>query len=172
MAGRKETPGTDVTPVGEPVVGEVIAQPSRFGSEIWDAMTSLDVATATLEDQAGGVIEASEVLGDGFEVVPNDEKGRYVGVPMLLGEWQFRQGDNGEYVVIRALVQPTGQQVRRVVFTDGSTGIMRQLQDVTQRTGKTHGLIVRHGFRRSDYTYTDDKGVDKKATTFYLDTSA
>lgn len=128
-----------------------------------------------LFDSAGVELQfADQVLGDGFSVLSTDDKGQLIGVPLALLEWRFNDGQQGRFVSIRAVAK-TGindTDVRKVIINDGSTGIMRQLDEFTQATGKSAGLLVRRGFRVSEYMYEDEKGVQRPAKTYYLDTSA
>lgn len=115
---------------------------------------------------AGEVMSAAE-LGNGWGVLGSKEKGRLVGVPLLVLSYQFNEGDNGEFVSAQVVTNS-----ERLIVNDGSTGIYQQLKDLAEN-GETRAIYCKHGLRRSDYTYTDPKTKEEKeATTFYLDTSA
>jgi len=112
-------------------------------------------------------VEDFDDYGPGFSVV---DKSVLVGVPMLLLEWRFVAGDFDGFVSVAAVTQDG----RKVIFNDGSTGIRAQLEKVTQsRKAKGNatpqmGLKVMGGLRVSQYTYTDDKGKERPAETYYL----
>lgn len=112
------------------------------------------------------VVEAADVLGDGFKMLEN--KVTLIGVPFFAVSWNFTAGDHGEYVAVRVVTQDD----KKLVITDGSKGIYEMLANYSKSSGRYGGLFVRKGLRKSDYTYTDDKGEEKAATTYYLDVSA
>lgn len=112
------------------------------------------------------VVVASDVLGDGFRMLEN--KDALSGVGFFAVSWNFSMGDHGEFVAVKLVTEDD----RKLVITDGSTGIYAQLAQYSKQTGRYGGLFVRKGLRRSDYTYTDDKGDEKDAHTYYLDVSA
>lgn len=148
------------------VVPEVMHdnKPSVFTEDDYRNVQSFEDAAALLGDS---VDVAEQVLGDGFALL--EDKDTLIGVPVILMEWSFNAGDFGDFVSVR-LVAKDG---RKLIMNDGSTGIMAQLRSYTERTGRYHGLAVRRGLRRSDYTFPDPTtGKDKPAKTYYLDTSA
>lgn len=104
-----------------------------------------------------------------------DDKGQLINVPFLVKSWWFTDSDEfgreGQFAVMRILVSrkvltPAGE-TDKVVVTDGSTGIMAQLREITKKTEKTGMLLVRHGLRVSQYTAATDEGP-KAAKTYYL----
>ena len=106
-----------------------------------------------------------------FKVV--DDKGTLCGIPMVFLQWRFNEGDMGTFVSIEAVTEDG----RKVVINDGSTGILPQMQKFTEKKlehpGMTDaasraGLVANNGLRRSDFTYTDEKGKKTPATTFYV----
>jgi hypothetical protein len=122
-----------------------------------------------------GIVNGSEVLGDGFTMLSKDEKSRLCGVPLLFVEWTFSKGDFGdqsEFVVTRCVqADGTGKIVGKFIFIDGSTGVYQQLKDYSTEYGSYGGVFFPKGLRKSEY----EKEVDGKminATTFYIDTSA
>lgn len=140
----------------------------RLSDDALKGIGSFDDAMSLLAETYGidSVVTASTVLGDGFAML--EDKSSLIGQTMVFVNWSFHMGDHGEFVVARVVTMDN----RKLIITDGSTGIHAQLQAYSANSGKYAGLVVKAGLRRSDYTYTDDKGQDKKATTFYLDTSA
>ena len=142
--------------------------PAVFADNMLAAIKSFDDVAAMFNDN-GIAVETITDYGTGFSVV---DKARLVGVPMLLIEWRFNDGDFGEFVSVAAITKAN----EKVIFNDGSakSGILSQLRLVTQQriergsdTPQT-GLLVEGGLTRSDYTYEDEKGQQRPATTFYL----
>lgn len=115
------------------------------------------------------VEKAADVLSDGFELI--EDKGTLVKTPMALLSWSFSESKEygGEYVVVRAITRDN----RRIRFVDGSTGIRKQLRDLTdKRVNESHpyptGALLCGGLRVSEYDYTNDKGKTAKARTYYI----
>ena len=130
---------------------------------------------AEIFDEAGVELSfADKVLGDGFAILDTKDKMTLIGKPMALLEWRFNEGSMGRFVSIRAVVKAgkNNTDIRKVIINDGSTGIMRQLDQFTAQTGKQSGLIVVRGLRVSQYKYEDANGVQRDAETYYLDASA
>jgi hypothetical protein len=146
---------------------EVVMQDVKFSHDDLASITSFDDALQLLAAPLGteNISSADATLGDGFAVI--DNKDRLIDVPFLLINWQESLGDHGPFTIARGVTRDGF----KFVMTDGSTGIHEQLQAYTGKTGKSAGLLCRHGLRRSDYTY-DDNGTDKDASTYYIDTAA
>jgi hypothetical protein len=146
---------------------EVAVQDVKFSHDELASIASFDDALQLLASALGGenIATADSTLGDGFAVI--DNKDRLIGLPFLLLNWQESLGDHGPFTIARGVTRDGF----KFVMTDGSTGIHEQLQAYTGKTGKSAGLLCRHGLRRSDYTY-DDNGTDKDASTYYIDTAA
>jgi hypothetical protein len=100
-----------------------------------------------------------------------DDKSQLINVPFFVNRWWFAEGDMGTFAVLRCVtsrkVLTAAGETDKVVISDGSTGIYAQLRKITQKTGKTAALVVRHGLRVSQYTADTDTGP-KQAETFYL----
>lgn len=131
---------------------------------------TLDDAFAALQENNVAAESFSE-YGTGFDVLDNDDKGRLVKQPFVILEWKFNKGDFGEYVA--ALIVTKSNE--RFVLIDGSTGINKQLADVTMqrlRRGDAkpqQGLLCEKGLRVSEYEYVDSKtGESRPAKTYYL----
>lgn len=116
--------------------------------------------------EADAIISAAE-LGTGWTVLATNEKSRLVGVPLIVLDWQFNDGDNGEFVSARVLTKAN----ERLVVNDGSTGICQQLRELEMRE-ETRAIFCKRGLRVSEYEYEDKDGSKRPAKTFYLDTSA
>jgi hypothetical protein len=145
-----------------------------------EAIESGDNVLAVAGDDSGAMVETWEqvaqlpadtvVIVDDF--VKLDDKSKLINVPFFARKWWFSDGDMGEFAAVQCVTQypiNTGSgETRKVIITDGSTGIFRQLRDVTKRTeGKTSSLLVRNGLRVSQYTVETDEGI-KNAETYYL----
>jgi hypothetical protein len=116
-----------------------------------------------LPDSMKAVFDA---FGGTLVSVPVDwdlvEKGTLVGKPFVIWEFTFGAGDYGEYVTVFAVTED-GQ---RIMFSDGSTGIARQLKTLAD-ANIMGGISCSKGLRPSHYDY-DDHGTKKPATTYYL----
>lgn len=179
--------GKDVSTVDSEAMARLQAAALHRPDE--DELRSLESAAdaiAHLREQFGeeGVIDAADILGTGFERVEDDEavKRSLCEIPFVLYYWAFSMG---EYVnaegqrtdfVTMFILTDDG---RRLIVTDGSTGVARELAKITDKTGRQHGLILRRGLRKSDYRIAMVDGVKKAvprnyegdtepATTFYL----
>lgn len=138
-------------------------------------INSFDAALELMRETYGSdaVQLASDALGDGFALVK--EKDSLIGVPLAFIMWSETSADApgslGEFGFIAARV--ITQDGRKLVITDGSgTGINMQLRQFSADNGRSGGLVAKNGLRRSDYTFTDDRGKEQSASTYYVDTSA
>lgn len=127
-----------------------------------------DQALALMADPESGV----QTLDD-YQLV---DKADLIGVPMFINKFWFSDSprrEGSQYVTVRAVVEdpgvrtPTGEYAKLVVFTDGSTGILAQLREYTKATGKSGGLVIRHGLRVSKYNAEVEGGL-QEAETYYL----
>lgn len=123
------------------------------------------------------VVEAADELGDGFDRYSEDDKRKLVGVPLFVMEWRFsisetvQRGDQSvEYVTCRVVGERGGKAIK-AVFSDGGSGIYRQLRAFTDRTDRVRGMMVPNGLRVSDYTFTAPDGSKTPASTYYFDLS-
>jgi len=147
-----------------------IVKRSSFQDEELRTLDSFDAALALVAEEFGTVESVDEEIGDGFSLV--DDKSELIGLPMILMEWTFNDGEfGGQFVSVRAVAKLKNGQPWKVIFNDGSTGILAQLQEYTSRKGRNGGLVVKRGLRVSNYEYDDGTGP-KPAKTFYLDTSS
>lgn len=140
----------------------------------WDDVQvpdSFDEAVALLNQQGVVIDTAAIVMPDNF---PEIDKKDLVNVPIMLLTWNISNPERGEfdgqYIVVRGITK-AGKRFR---FSDGSTGIFRQLRNLTgQRIQQGYatpnsGLVIEKGLVKSDYTYQDEKGKPTNATTYYL----
>jgi hypothetical protein len=131
--------------------------------DMYRDIKSLQDALTLARETYGEPQDVSEVLGNGFNVLPTADKGRLVGVPFLIMEWRFYQGDQGEAVALMLVTE----QGEKLIVNDGSTGIREQLKSLPRKP-----VIVRRGLVCSDYDYTNPAtGEVSRATTYYLSTS-
>lgn len=167
-------------------------EPSNlFSREQLAGIESFSDAMSLAAAEFGGVITASDDpnLGTGFRVTTEDDKLRLMGVPLLLLDWRFNEGDYGDdYVSIHAIQQDESGKAVKLVINDGGTGICRDLREYTQKTGRKGGLFVRRGLRVSEYPTDVETGLPLsklehreflkegrkvgQGRTFYLDFSA
>jgi hypothetical protein len=141
----------------------------QFNDADLRSLTSFDDAIALIERTYGDVLDAAEEIGTGFVKLEN--KNRLLGVPFVILNFTPSVGDfvddNGQpqYFVAVRLMTSTGE---KLWFTDGGTGIYRQLEDLHVRSNRNGGIYVREGLRVSQYKWVDDKGNEQPGETFYL----
>lgn len=144
-----------------------------FDDDALGAIDSFDSAYNALTD-VGAVPVSVTDYGNGFSVVDNKE--RLVGVPFLILEARFNESDMSDepFVSLTAVTKNN----EKVIINDGSTGIRAQMQRIiARRTAQGHaaphaGILVPTGLTVSRYMYTDEKGAERPATTYYLSESA
>lgn len=143
------------------------ANKAIVSDEAWGNLSSIGDAMKYLSE-LGAVPESIADYGSGLTVV--EDKDTLVKRAFFIVEWSFREGDHGDYVSA-LIITGAGE---KLVLNDGSTGIRDQLRAVTNKRvadGKPfpqQGIAVPNGLRASHYTYTDEKGEQKPATTYYL----
>lgn len=153
--------GSDVSENGNSEIE--IARKRNFADTDLRNITSFDEAFAAAADVYGGVVDASTVIGTGFDVLDRDDKAQLIGEPFVIIEMQFNPSAEfgGEFVSFAAVTEHN----RRVIVNDGSTGICLQLRNWFDETGRNGGLLVKGGLRKSDYPAND---VRPAGTTYYL----
>lgn len=155
------------------MVPEIIT--SSFNEDDLRDGATFDYYAQMTAEAYGPLVDASEVLGDGFGLLTKETKAMLVGIPCLFMEWAFRDGDFGRpFVSVRIVARMPGGSIGRFIMNDGSTGIADQLAKYTKKTGKLGGLLVAKGLNRSDYEVEnpDQPGKMMPATTYYIDTTA
>jgi hypothetical protein len=162
---------------------------TRFGKQDRTDISSWDDAVRLAQGEFGTVLQIHDTeLGDGFRVASEEDERRLIGVPLMLLEWRWNDGDFGEYVSVVAIAQGENGQATKWIINDGSTGIREQIRDFETKYERNGGLMVRNGLRVSDYHTDLDTGMPiskkdvveyhkdgrktGKGHTFYLDTSA
>jgi hypothetical protein len=122
-------------------------------------ITSFDQAYALAAESYGGVVDASELLGTGFEVLNSEDKSRLLNVPLIVLDSRIHDGEQGEFC---SLVVVTEQGARYIV-NDGSKGIYLQVLRLREKTEKEGGWLVRHGLRQSEYATCKNCGQPRQA---------
>lgn len=141
---------------------EFITEPNTFDNETLANIDTFADAMRLATKAFGGVVNAHEDknLGTGFRLTDDDDKYRLIGVPLLLLDWRFNDGDFGkEFVSIHAIQQNEDGTATKLVINDGGTGICRDLRNYTDKTGRKGGLFLRKGLRFSDYETDIDTGI-------------
>jgi hypothetical protein len=131
---------------------------------------SFEQALAALQTIGGDIETAAVALADDFPLV---EKESLVNVPFLAMQWSIsnpESSENGQYMTVRGITK----EGARFRISDGGTGIMTQLIQLTQKritdghAAANTGLLCAKGLRVSKYDTKDDAGKPIKAETFYI----
>lgn len=122
-------------------------------------IATFDQAYALAAESYGGVVDASDLLGTGFEVLNSDDKSRLLNVPLIVLDSRIHDGEQGEFC---SLVVVTEQGARYIV-NDGSTGIFAQVLRLRQKTEKEGGWLIRHGLRDSEYSTCTNCGKPRQS---------
>jgi hypothetical protein len=169
MATKKNS--TDLVESGHPLDGEVSSSQDDFQELVRKSKERTNFVPSTIEEltqffeSEGGVIE---VEGSPWESVT---KQSLVGKPFYIVHVKFFTGTYGPAVALLCFIR---DEMKRVVISDGSTGIFQQIKGMVERTGRFGGYIVRNGLRVSEYTYTQKDffgnpiGEPVPAKTYYL----
>lgn len=161
------------------IVPEIIGGADGFDVEaLREAQSFADFAALAAEAH-GGLVDAGEVLGDGFTVL--EDKSLLEDKQMLVMGWVFRDGDfSSKYVSMRVVAAMPGGGTLKCIVNDGGAGIPNELAAFQLKSGKTGGLLVKGGLRKSEYpTHQDGTPLTKqeikdgvqahgKGTTWYL----
>lgn len=159
----------DWKPTKQEAMEVVTAQ--RLSVEDLAAVKTFDEAMKLAAQAHGGLLDSVE-LGDGFSIL--EDKQKLVGVPFVIVEWEHGKNVTmGEKFVIVRLVTQANQ---KFIITDGSTGIMRQLE--TMPGNRRGGIFCREGLRASVYGLdvngqpvtigSAEQDGNKQATTYYI----
>lgn len=142
----------------------------KFSDADLRAISTFDDAMALVAETFGqeNIFTADQVIGNGFRVLSKNEKDRLIGVECMFLSWRFNPGKFADEFVTALIVTRAGE---KYLMNDGSSGICKQLQQVTETTGREGGMYVRNGLSRSDYEYEDENGEMKPASTYYIDQS-
>lgn len=161
VAAKEEETKKAARPLPELVEKKVGADLTALTADFDDALlrgiTSFEDAVKLAADVWGGITTAGEHIGNGFSVVPKDQKSRLIGVGFVILAMKFHEGDHGEYVSM-LLVTANGD---RLILNDGSTGIYYQARDLVDVTGKSGGFSVSDGLRLSEYDTCFECGIPR-----------
>ena len=153
----------------ETPISTEIEKRSHFETADLRSISSLEDAVRLLTDNGLTIADATTAIGDGFEML--EDKDLLIKVPFIALTWSFTQGDFGADYLIMRIVTADG---KKFVVTDGSTGLCRQVQEFERETGRTAGLKVERGLRKSEYflgadnqPVSSDEGFGK-GYTYYL----
>lgn len=146
------------------------ADQSFPGEIVLPSLTAEQLASVSTFDEAVALFGADQLLdtadyGDGFVLLK--DKSKLVGEPFIILATSIQMGDFGPFSIVK-LITRHGD---KYVFVDGSTGIKDQLEFMLDQTGRGGGWLCRNGLRVSNYTFTDESGAEKPASTYYIDTS-
>ncbi|TBO59094.1 hypothetical protein EYS09_13875 [Streptomyces kasugaensis] len=158
---RKATQGTDVVTTPEVEVdGFTDEEMAKIREAGFDSVASHAVSF--------------EEFTDSYPVIR--DKRELIAVPFISLEWNFHEGDNGEFV--SAVVMRRDNSL--AVLNDGGSGIYRQYKQMTESIGRQRGPIMhKDGLTTSEYWFNSDTGAIsrkqpndggdwRKAITFYL----
>jgi hypothetical protein len=156
-------------------VTDIGSNSRRYSEADLRDIKSFDDAMALAAQTLGAesIVDASDVLGNGFTILQKSDKDRLIGMPFIILSYDFHIGDfgttedggNGYYVSIMLVTKDGG----RYILNDGGTGIYAQLDEHNGRSQTPGGLVVNGGLRKSEYEYTDEAtGKKSAAATFYL----
>lgn len=166
-------------------VTELAKRSTHFDVAQLREVNSLDDALRILNESGITVKDASEVMGDGFELLNDKEKAQLVGVPFVIMSYAEAPGDFGKSFVSLRVVTKDG---RKLIVNDGSTGIRDQVVDHEAHVGSIVGMHFPNGLRASVYSFCEEckhivskAGVEScvecghspmsPAATYYLDLS-
>ena len=138
-----------------------------------NSITSIETAIAAL-----GVTDPSGLSWEASPWTLLNDKNQLVGRAFLAVQWKFHQSKEylgSEYVSVYVITQDSLNGETHFVINDGSTGICRQLRELTDyRTESNHktpysGALIKGGLKLSEYDRTDEKGtIIGKGKTYYL----
>lgn len=114
------------------------------------SVQSYEDAMALAEQINETVINISEELGSGFALL--NDKDKLMKTPFVVIQWRFTAGDFGGFVSA-AVVTKGGD---KFIINDGSSGIMSQLMELSQKHKRFGGLNVPMGLRKSQYATCPD----------------
>jgi hypothetical protein len=150
-------------------VASAVKNDNTFTDAQLRSVDSFEAALALASQEYGDVLDAADEIGSGF--VNLDNKDRLIDTTFLIlsfaiSEGDFR-GDDG-FLQHFASVRVVTRAGEKFWFTDGGTGIYRQLEDLAVRSGRKGGILVNNGLRKSEYEFEDSKGNMQPGVTYYL----
>jgi len=126
---------------------------------------SFEDALATLAD-AGISVQSASDFGDGFGVM---DKSEFVNRKFLLLDCRIIPGDKSDFGSDFAILRIVATDGTKAILTDGSreSGLCPQVKRMMDR-GVSGGVMCEKGLTVSEYTYTDEKGKETPAKTYYI----
>lgn len=127
---------------------------------------------------AENIFTADQIIGNGFRILSGRDKDRLIGVALVFVKWTLNPSRYGNDYFVSAMVVTESRE--KFILND-SGGMGKQLAEVTDKTGRTGGLVARHGLTRSDFEFcevcrssrcADEAHVLIPAFTHYIDVSA
>jgi hypothetical protein len=160
--GNLPSTGIRNPPIPLTILGDgmsTIATTHANGVDIIANASSIIEAEAAFKNQGIEILDMSSLMGDDFGDIVKKES--LVGVSFLIVDVKFHKGEFGDYAAVLCM----DNAGKRFVFTDGSTGIYRQLQDLSDRLDRESlgGIACRKGLKASEY-----EKDGRKAVTYYL----
>lgn len=119
----------------------------RMDEDQLRAVESFDQAFALAADVWGGVVDAGELLGTGFDILNSEEKSQLLNVPFVVLDSAVHDGEQGEFCSVVVVTEKGA----RFILNDGSTGIHAQVLKLREKTAKNGGWLIRNGLRKSEY---------------------
>lgn len=141
--------------------------PIRFDDDQLAAIRTTEDLKTLLAQEGVSLVDVSE-FGTGFELA---DSAALVNVPFVIVQSQVKDSDKftdddgnpAKFAVLHVVTQDG----RKLVITDGGTGICKQIQRMHSK-GTTAGIMVPKGLSESRYDYIDKDGKKTAAVTYYL----
>lgn len=116
-----------------------------FAEDQLRSVQSFDDAMQLAAEQYGTIQDFAEEYGTGFDLL--DDKSKLVGQPLILLQWRINDGDFGGFVSAVGVTKDG----TKFIINDGSTGVFKQLCEISATTQRNGGLVVQKGLRQSQY---------------------
>lgn len=129
------------------VGADLVALTADFDDALLRGIATFEDAVKLTAEVWGGITPAGEHIGNGFSVLPNEQKSRLIGVGFIILTMKMHDGDYGEYASMLIVTANND----RLILNDGSTGIYYQARTLIEVTGKSGGIHVPDGLRLSEY---------------------
>ena len=144
----------------------------RLSDETLANLTTVDQAISAL-----GLTSADQLEWDS-NVYQLTDKSKLVGKKFLAVQWKFHESSEyagNQFVSVYVITADPIDGNTQFIFNDGSTGVCRQLEQLTEkRLSEKHpspygGALVKSGLSLSEYDRVDEAGKSLgKGKTYYL----
>lgn len=125
----------------------------------YSTMSAAEIADALANERSVNVAEQMEEIDErGFARVYKDSM---CGKPFRILYWEDEMTEYGLMATVYAML---GKKF--VKFTDGSTGVYKQLKTLREEKGVSKNILAPKGLTKSTYKNPHGEG---DATTYYLD---